>query len=370
MSEKEKGFFSAEDADSEGEEGKYYTFSALELNNIFDSNNSKNAKTLFNISEQGNFEGKNILTGGISRQLNTKTSEDFKNLDFLRSELFNYRNKRKHPFKDKKIITSWNGMTVSALMDRYFVKYQKVYLDKAIQTIDYISSFINIENELPRYVINDNKFSLGTLEDYAFFIEALIKIHKGTLDFKWLNMSLVLTEKALELFYDDSTHTMYDSSKKLEDLFTRPKSIYDNPYTSSFAKITECIYYLGSVTNNNKYIDIVDQILFSVSAYINNVPMHTSSWVKLLEMIKFDKKNHLIILHDGKNIDDLLITLDLHNKSNLNYLGKSKQIGSDLEIFADKIMIDNKTTFYLCKSYTCNLPTNSIKEIKSQVKTI
>ena len=87
-------------------------------------------------------------------------------------------------------------------------------------------------------------------------------------------------------------------------------------------------------------------ILFSVSAYINNVPMHTSSWVKLLEMIKFDKKNHLIILHDGKNIDDLLITLDLHNKSNLNYLGKSKQIGSDLEIFADKIMIDNKTTFY------------------------
>ena len=98
--------------------------------------------------------------------------------------------------------------------------------------------------------------------------------------------------------------------------------------------------------------------------------MHTSSWVKLLEMIKFDKKNHLIILHDGKNIDDLLITLDLHNKSNLNYLGKSKQIGSDLEIFADKIMIDNKTTFYLSKSYTCNLPTNSIKEIKSQVKTI
>ena len=138
---------------------------------------------MFDFKDKGNFEGKNILTGGISRQLNTKTSEDFKNLDFLRSELFNYRNKRKHPFKDKKIITSWNGMTVSALMDRYFVKYQKVYLDKAIQTIDYISSFINIENELPRYVINDNKFSLGTLEDYAFFIEALIKIHKGTLDF-------------------------------------------------------------------------------------------------------------------------------------------------------------------------------------------
>ena len=71
-----------------------------------------------------------------------------------------------------------------------------------------------------------------------------------------------------------------------------------------------------------------------------------------------------------KNIDELLITLDLNNNSNLNYLGKSKQIGSDLEIFADKIMIDNKTTFYLCKSYTCNLPTNSIREIKSQVKKI
>tara|TARA_B100001540_G_C15750936_1_gene616974 strand:- start:1102 stop:1455 length:354 start_codon:yes stop_codon:yes gene_type:complete len=117
-------------------------------------------------------------------------------------------------------------------------------------------------------------------------------------------------------------------------------------------------------------MEIVDQIISSVSAYINNVPIHTSSWVKLLEMIKFDKKNHLIILHDGKNIDELLITLDLNNNSNLNYLGKSKQIGSDLEIFADKIMIDNKTTFYLCKSYTCNLPTNSIREIKSQVKKI
>ena len=370
MSEKGKGFFSAEDADSEGEEGKYYTFTSNELNNIFDTNDIENAKNLFNISEQGNFEGKNILTGGISYELNTKTNDNFKNLDFLRSELFNYRDKRKHPFKDKKIITSWNGMTVSALMDQYFLKYQKIYLDKAIQTIDYITSFIGIENELPRYVINDSKFSLGTLEDYAFFIEALIKLHKGTLDYKWLNMSLVLSEKVLELFYDDSTHIMYDSSKDLEDLFTRPKSIYDNPYSSSFAKITECLYYLGSVTNNNKYINIVDQIISSVSAYINNVPMHTSSWIKLLEMIKFDRKNHLIILHDDKNIDELLMTLDLNNKSNLNYLGKSKQIGSDLEIFEDKIMIDNKTTFYLCKSYTCNLPTNSIKEIKSQVKTI
>ena len=244
-------------------------------------------------------------------------------------------------------------------------------IDFSKQVIKILSpglSYINKNNELPRYVINDNPFYPATLEDYAYFIEGLIEIHKGTLDYQWLHLAIELSDKVLQLYYDDFNHIMFDSSKDLKDLFVRPKSIYDNPYSSPFSKMTECLYYLGAVTNNNNYLQIVDRITKDIMPYIKNVPMHTLSWTRLLESIKYDQKNHLVIIHENKDIDLLLRNLKINNNPNLFYFGKSIERESDLEIFNDKNMIGNKNTFYLCKSYTCNLPTNSISEIKSQIK--
>jgi len=368
MSEKNKGFFSAEDADSEGKEGKFYVWESSEFNNILDCKEIKLAKNIFNISDKGNFEGKNILTGGYPNKLNTHTNENIIDLDKLRIKLINSRNKRIPPFKDKKIITAWNGMVITGLMNKYFSNSQHKYLEKAKKTANYIYSYINKNNELPRYVINDNPFYPATLEDYAYFIEGLIEIHKGTLDYKWLDLAIELSDKVLQLYYDDFSHIMFDSSKDLKDLFVRPKSIYDNPYSSPFSKITECLYYLGSITNNNNYLQIVDRITKDILSYIKNVPMHTLSWTRLLESIKYDQKNHLVIIHENKDIDLLLKTLEINNNPNLFYFGKSIESDSNLEIFNDKKLIENKNTFYLCKSYTCNLPTNSISEIKSQIK--
>ena len=102
--------------------------------------------------------------------------------------------------------------------------------------------------------------------------------------------------------------------------------------------------------------------------YINKVPMHTLSWAKLTDLRKNDKLDHLVIVHDEKNLNELVNKLNSEGATDLIYFGKSYKAKTNLDIYDNKILIDSKTTFYLCRSYTCKMPTNSIKDINNQIK--
>ena len=368
MSDKSEGFYAAEDADSEGEEGKYYVWSYDDLIKTFNDKEFQLAKDLFDFNDKGNFEGKNILTGGFTKANKSNNSYEIDAYNNIKSSLFNIREQRIPPFKDKKIITSWNGMTITALMQNYLLSFDEKYLNKSIDVATYINSFITENNELPRYIINSKPFYPPTLEDYAYFIEALFKLHQGTLDFKWLDIAMNLTDKVIESYWDSDSSFLYDSSNNKKDLFIRPKSLYDNPYTSSASKMTELLYLLGSITGKGEYLDIVDRLIDNMIPYINKVPMHTLSWAKLIDLRKNDKLDHLVIIHDEKNLNELVNKLNSEGATDLIYFGKSYKAKTNLDIYDNKILIDSNTTFYLCRSYTCKMPTNSIKDINNQIK--
>jgi len=368
MSDKSEGFYSAEDADSEGVEGKYYVWDYDELRKTFNDKEFQLAKELFDFNDKGNFEGKNILTGGFAKANKSNKSYEIDAYNNIKSLLFSIREQRIPPFKDNKIITSWNGMTITALMQNYFLSFDEKYLNKSIDVATYINSFITENNELPRYIINSKSFYSPTLEDYAYFIEALFKLHQGTLDFKWLDIAISLTDKVIESYWDSDSSFLYDSSNKKKDLFIRPKSLYDNPYTSSASKMTELLYLLGSITGKIEYLDIVDRLIDNMIPYINKVPMHTLTWAKLTDLRKNDKLDHLVIIHDEKNLNELVNKLNSEGATDLIYFGKSYKSKTNLDIFDNKILNDGKTTFYLCRSYTCKMPTNSIKDINNQIK--
>ena len=368
MSDKSEGFYSAEDADSEGEEGKYYVWDYDELRKTFNDKEFQLAKELFDFNDKGNFEGKNILTGGFAKANKSNKSYEIDAYNNIKSLLFNIREQRIHPFKDKKIITSWNGMTITALMQNYLLSFDEKYLNKSIDVATYINSFITENNELPRYIINSKPFYSPTLEDYAYFIEALFKLHQGTLDFKWFDIAMNLTDKVIESYWDSDSSFLYDSSNNKKDLFIRPKSLYDNPYTSSASKMTELLFLLGSITGKGEYLDIVDRLIDNMIPYINKVPMHTLSWAKLTDLRKNNKLEHLVIIHDEKKVNELVNKLNSEGATDLIYFGKSYKSKINLDIFDNKILIENKTTFYLCRSYTCKIPTTSIKDINNQIK--
>ena len=368
MSDKSKGFYVSEDADSQGEEGKYYVWEYDELRKIFNDTEFQIANNLFDFNTKGNFEGKNILTGGFAKANKSKSDFGIEEYNNIRSILFSFREKRPPPFKDKKIITSWNGMTITALMQNYFLSFDEKYLNKSIDVATYINSFITENNELPRYIINSKPFYSPTLEDYAYFIEALFKLHQGTLDFKWLDIAINLTDQVIESYWDSETAFLYDSSIDVKDLFIRPKSLYDNPYTSSASKMTELLYLLGSITDNLKYLNIVDNLIENMTPYMNKVPIHTLSWAKLTDLRKYDKLDHLVIIHDEKNLKELVTKLNSERSSDLIYFAKSYKTKTNLDIFYNKVLTDDKTTFYLCRSYTCKMPTNSINDINNQIK--
>ena len=368
MSDKSEGFYASEDADSEGEEGKYYVWDYEQLRKTFNGKEFELAKGLFGFNNKGNFEGKNILTGGFTKANNSNKSYEIDEYNNIKSLLFNIREQRIPPFKDKKIITSWNGMTITALMQNYLLSFDEKYLNKSINVATYINSFITEDNELPRYIINSKPFYSPTLEDYAYFIEALFRLHQGTLEFKWLDIAMNLTDKVIESYWDSDSSFLYDSSNNKKDLFIRPKSLYDNPYTSSSSKMTELLYLLGSITGKAEYLEIVDRLIDNMIPYINKVPMHTLSWAKLTDLRKNDKLDHLVIIHDEKNLNEVLNKLNSEWASSLIYFGKSYKTKTNLDIFDHKLLIDDKNTFYLCRSYTCKMPTNSIKDINNQIK--
>ncbi len=369
MSNKFIGYYAAQDADSEGEEGKYYIWEFNELKDKLSNNDLKMATKVFSLSKKGNFENKNILTKGlVDIYENGGIQENVDEFNNLKAHLNNIRNKKEQPFTDKKIITSWNGMTITALIQNYFSSSKMEYLNQAINSTQYILNNTKNNNLIPRYIINDKPIYSPTLEDYAFFIESLLKLNQATLNYKWLEIAILLTNTVIDLYWDDKSGYMYESSKDAKDLFVRPKSLYDNPYTSSFSKMTEILYVLGSFLDNPNYLNIVQKIMNKMIPYIDKIPLHTLSWIKTLEKINYDQKYHLFIIHEDKDIDLVFNKLKINKIPNLIYFGKSNTIDTGYQVFKDKKSIDGIPTFYLCKSYSCDLPTNSFDDIKSQLK--
>lgn len=269
----EGGFYSALDADSEGEEGKFYLFDYDEIINILGEEIGELYCKYYDITEEGNFEGSNN-PNLIQQHLDDISETDKSNLNNANQVLFQYREKRIKPHRDEKILTSWNGLMIGSLAYGGKIFNNKDYIDIARRSADFIiENSIDKDGHLLSTYVDGTSYNMGYLEDYAFFSYGLLELFQATEEKKYLEISIKLIEDMIKLFGDDEEGGLFFYSNISEKLILRPKDIYDGaiPSGNSFAIMT--LIKLYNITKEEKYKKLAKETLYYFGEDINNYPL-------------------------------------------------------------------------------------------------
>ena len=265
LNNEDGGFYSAQDADSEGEEGKYYTFTYEEIIDVLGGIDGKKFCQIYNISQRGNFDESNI-----PNLINSKIDIDEVTLKGWKDKIKKYKKQRSNIRTETKIITSFNGMMIAALSKAYEVLKEDKYLEYANKTLKFIID--NIIDESGRLMINYNKGTANQkaiIDDYAYLIYGLICLYEVTNDETYLEKALLFNKKAMDIFYDDSSSGFYYYGKDNEQLIARPKDLYDTDKPSGNSIMGYNLIKLSRYTNDLELTMIAEKQMNFISSNLH-----------------------------------------------------------------------------------------------------
>ncbi|MFZ4863561.1 thioredoxin domain-containing protein [Sphingobacterium sp. Mn56C] len=360
------GFYSALDADSEGVEGKFYTFEEHELDILGEQ--AALVKQYYNCTPAGNWEEEqtNILLVNAQSKIAVEQAgyspEAWaEKLKEIKATLLNYRAQRIRPGLDNKQLTTWNAILLKGLLDAYRSFDKEHYLALALQIAAFIETECMFEGNILHQPADNNRQIKGFLDDYAFTMEAWIDLYEATFDEKWLFKARDLAYKTIALFYDTEAKTFYYTSTEAETLIARKSEVMDNVIPASSSTLVRQLYRLGLLGDNNDFTAIADQVFANVFPHIKSYGSAYSNWA--IQLLAHYYGVHEIAL-TGENAKAWRQELDrsvyLPNKVTL---GGTK---STLPLLANRQGLDSKA--YLCRNKTCSLPQPSIAQLIELIK--
>jgi len=357
----EAGFYSALDADSEGEEGKYYVWTYSELAELLSENELTLAEDYYNITRRGNWESSaNIL---FTKQSPDRYAKDkgldkvsFENdLEHLKQKLFLHRAKRPRPATDDKLLTSWNAMLVTGLVDAYKALQNKEYLDLAVSATDFLlETRLTQANRLLR-TQKGGKTILGFLEDYAFMIEALINLYQVTFKIEYLHQAKTLAEICFEEFKDEDIAMFQYTPKSGEQLISNTYEMEDNVIPAANSSLAKSLFLLGKFYNEDIYIETSKTMLNQMYSKLFKAGPNAANWQILFGWLAFPFYEVAIM---GPEAKSMALELQSASLSNSIFLGGDEE---HLELLSNKLPADHTTTMiYVCENKTCQQPTPSV----------
>ncbi len=356
------GFYSALDADSEGIEGKYYSFSKAEFDEVL-GDDAPLLGQYFNITEVGNWEEQKtnipicaINADQLATKVNMSADEWADFLKISKKKLYNYREQRIRPGLDHKQLTTWNALFLKGLIDAYHSLGNSHFLELALNNAQFICThLIQDDLQLLHQPKDNNRAIAGFLDDYAFTIEAFIALYEATFDLNWLTKARQLADEAIALFYDGSQKTFYYTSTAAEELIARKSEILDNVIPSSSSTMVRQLKRLGLLFDNENYIAITDQLLANVFPQIKTYGSAYSNWA-------------ILLLEEIYGINEIALTGDkamaFKNELGKYYIPNKIVLGGteeNLPLLEHRV--GKETKAYLCKNKTCSLPQDSIQAL-------
>ena len=375
-------FYSAEDADTNGEEGSYYTWDEDELLEVIGFEDCERLASEFNVTKRGNFEGRNILhpSGTLKNRL---VEGDALALDLTigssrREKLLKIRSLRTRPLTDDKAVLSWNALMVQSLADGFLATGCNELKYAAIQNIKTCLSIANEFGELFRSYRENKCSGSAYLEDYGSVILACIKVHEITLDQKWLLEALKIAELMLKTFWDDESPIPYDVKADDPFLPMRPRNIFDNAVPSGLSQALEGLSLLRTLTGNCKYKHMVISILDKTSNTAFSSPLSFANLLRTARNSVDPSVEVMISVPNYESSEGFLEALGSVYLPNRVLLGviQEKNVTDDSEVLNSPISegrmeeFRDKSTAYLCRDYSCQLPVHSPAEFLSQLKGI
>jgi uncharacterized protein YyaL (SSP411 family) len=378
MTNEEGVFFSAEDADSEGEEGKFYTWTFQEIKDIL-KQDSDLAIKIFNIKEEGNYleeatghpTGRNIIY--LSKPLRDYANElgiDEKvlreKLEEIRKKLFQEREKRVHPLKDDKVLTDWNGLMIAALSKAGKAFSNQDYISYAQKAADFIIHNMIIDGKL-YHLYKDKEVKIeGMLDDYAFLVWGLIELYQATGELKYLKTAVDLTNKAIQPLYDEKNGGFFLS--KSQDLIVNPKESFDGAIPSGNSVMAYNLYRLYLITAQEEFYKKSYETLTAFAGDIKRLPSYHTMFLIAL-MMHFFPTSEIVI--SGKGWIEALNQLNREFLPNTVIIVKTpenKEELSKITPYTQSMEIPEDFYIYLCKNFACNLPTKDLEYVINMLK--
>jgi uncharacterized protein YyaL (SSP411 family) len=379
----EGGFYSAEDADSEGEEGKFYLWIQKEIEQTLPQPNADLAIKLFEVKSEGNYieqpkgrNGKNILHFAapmeqLASESNLTIDELIVRLGKIRNTLFQIRERRVHPAKDDKILADWNGLMIAALARASQVLGEQRYLQAAAKAADFILKEMKTEDGMlyHRYAKGERAV-LGFLDDYAYLVFGLLELYEAGFDEKYLQMSIDLTKIMIEQFWDEKNGGFFFTDKSADEAVPRLKQTYDGAAPSGNSVALFNLLRLARLSGESSLEDYAGKLLRAFSEEVKGQPLGHTFMLVGLEFALGPTFN-VVLVGDPADKDTIAMLAALR-KSYLPNLAvtiwKSEKAMSPVSgVVYEKI--EGKPTAYVCHDQTCMPPTNNIEKMLELLKT-
>lgn len=339
MTSADGGFYSAQDADSEGVEGKYYTFTLDEIINVLGEEKGKRFAESFDITSNGNFEGVNILNLLKSNDLESDFSEEI-------HKLYDYRKKRTNLNLDDKILLSWNSLMIAALSMFYRVSRNEKYLNAVVNAQKFIEE--NMCDGVQLFTSwRDGKHSEKSfLDDYAFYIASLIELYNSTLDKIYLEKAERFCDEAVRQFEDCQRDGFYLCEASYTEIFMNPKETYDGAIPSGNSVMAYNFVRMFQLTENEKYRKLTEKQFEFLSVQAQDYPAGNSVFL-LSKLLYENPPEHIVIA--------------VKHKSDFQEIQKELPFLANVSVVLDSVdypLKNDKVTYYVCKNHTCSPPTN------------
>jgi uncharacterized protein YyaL (SSP411 family) len=357
MTSPEGGFYSAEDADSEGEEGLFYTWTPEEIRDVLGSSDAERYMLLFGISDKGNFEGRNIpntISGSIP-------GSDLELVENCRRKLFEVREKRVHPFKDDKILTSWNGLMIAALAYGGRVLGSTRYTSAAEKAAKFIlSQLMDGSGRLLAVYRGQASPLKAYADDYAYLIWGLIELYETTYSAEYLQRALLLNDALLDVFWDEKDGGLFLYGKDSEELIIKPKESYDGAMPSANSAAAVNMIRLARLTAKHELEEKAQQILLTFAGQLEGYPVGYGHMLNAALLLKAGGSEVVITGRPENGSEDLVrvlrqtfrpFTVSLHYDPS-----EADNLHSLVPFVTNYSMVNGRAAAYVCRDFTCSSP--------------
>lgn len=362
------GFYSALDADSEGEEGNFYIWRAEELDELL-KEDAELVMNFYNVESLGNWErGTNILytrkTPEEFAEMHGMKANAFKTkLDNAKSTLLSKRAIRERPGLDDKILTSWNALMLKGLIDAFHAFGESSFLESAEKNASFIHENLFVEGSLIRSHSDGTDVIMGFLDDYAFTIDGFLALYQANFERNWLDLAIELAEYAIAHFYDPQEELFFYNDDRAEQLIVRKKEIFDNVIPASNSVMAQVLFFLGQLTANSTYLEISQNMLSKIAPMIKQEPQYLTNWGTLYAFRSWPTAEIAIVGADYRSFSHGFQKHFIPNK-----VLSADQDSSALPLLQNRVATKGQTTIYVCFDKSCKLPVHSIEEALQQLE--
>ncbi len=365
MTDPKGGFYSAQDADSEGSEGEFFIWDAAEIDEILGASDGKVFREFYGVTASGNFEGRNILN--VANDGFEDVSDEVRTiLDRGRKSLFEVREKRVKPFRDEKILTAWNGLMLSAFAEAAAVLGRDDYLQIARSNADFLISELIADGRVLR-TWKDGRAKIGAfLEDYANLGCGLLDVFQTTGEIAYFQSAKSVADEMIVKFWDEESGGFFFTSADHEELIVRTKDFFDNATPSGNSAAADLLLKLAVLTGDDRYQRFAVAVLRLVAAQSR---MYPSGFGRALGALEFylGRRNEIVIVGGSDDLRSAVWRPYQPIKVVVEISTGDDTVAQHIPFVSGKTAMDRPAVF-VCQDYTCRQPVFDVGELNEQMR--